>query len=63
MEDDLVNSYLNESNKMDGFNYVNWKFNIKTLMETSNVWPVVSGKEAKFEFLANTQDWDTRERK
>jgi hypothetical protein len=63
MENALANSYLNESNKMDGSNYVNWKFNIKTLMETSNVWPVVSGQEAKFEAPANTRDWDTRERK
>ena len=63
MANALANSYLNESNKMDGFNYVNLKFNIKTLMETSNVWPLVSGQETKFEFLANTRDWDTRERK
>jgi hypothetical protein len=29
----MADSYINESNKLDGENYVNWKFKLKTLME------------------------------
>jgi hypothetical protein len=43
----LVDSYLTESNKLDGTNYVNWKFKMQTLMEGHNVWAIANGKEVK----------------
>ena len=41
----LVDTYLNESNKHDGGNYVNWKFKLLTILEGYNLWSVVSGDE------------------
>eukprot|EP01018_Ginkgo_biloba_P016342 Gb_05795 [translate_table: standard] len=43
----LTDSYLSEENKLDGVNYVNWKFKMQTLMEGYNVWTIVSGTEGK----------------
>ena len=47
MENSLIDSYLNESNKLDGSNYVNWKFKMQTVLEASGVWVIVLGDEAK----------------
>jgi hypothetical protein len=33
MVNPLVEIYLNEANKLDGSNFINWKFNMQTLME------------------------------
>ena len=43
----MADSYINESNKLDGENYVNWKFKLQTLMEGYNVWSIACGDEAK----------------
>lgn len=32
MENPLADSYLNESTKLDGKNYVNWKFKLTTIL-------------------------------
>lgn len=61
-------AYLNESNKLDGTNYTNWKFKLQTLLEGSSVWKIVSGDEQKLTILAGgttmlIQDWDKRENK
>lgn len=61
MENYLIDSYINESNKLDGSNYVNWKFKIQEVLEASGVWPIVSGDEAKPATAA--QDWEKRENK
>jgi hypothetical protein len=33
MSNTLIDSYLNKSTKLDGENYVNWKFKLDILME------------------------------
>jgi hypothetical protein len=33
MANPLVETYLNEANKIDGSNFINWKFKMQTLME------------------------------
>ena len=61
MANSLIHSYLNESNKLDGSNYVNCKFKMQTVLEASGVWAIVSGDEAKPATPA--QDWEKRENK
>jgi hypothetical protein len=43
----MADSYINESNKLDGENYVNWKFKLQKLMEGYNVWSIACGDKAK----------------
>ena len=58
------NSYINESNKLDGENYVNWKFKLSVLMEGYNVWSIACGDEAKpVAPAASVQDWERQETK
>lgn len=53
---------MNESNKLDRSNYVNWKFKVQTLLETTMAWNIVIGQEDKPEGPANSiQDWEHRE--
>ena len=63
----LAESYLSESNKLDGENYENWKFKLQTLMEGNNTWAIVSGAEVKPVSPQATdaaiQDWERRENK
>jgi hypothetical protein len=33
MVNPLAETYLNEANKLDGSNFINWKFKMQTLME------------------------------
>ena len=40
-------NYLNEASKLDGENYIEWKFKILTIFEAWNVWTVVNGDETK----------------
>jgi len=55
----MVDSYINESNKLDGENYVNWKFKLQTLMESYNVWSITCGDKAKpVSHVALVQDWE-----
>jgi hypothetical protein len=64
MSNSLMDSYLNESNKLDGENYVNWKFKLQTLMEGFNVWSIACGDEAKpTTSTTSVQDWERRENK
>eukprot|EP01018_Ginkgo_biloba_P029169 Gb_05031 [translate_table: standard] len=60
----FTDSYLNEANKLDGVNYVNWKFKMQILMEGYNVWTIVSGTEGKPTTpIASVQDWKKRKTK
>jgi hypothetical protein len=43
----LVETYLNEANKLDGSNFINWKFKMQTLMEGYGVWNIANGTELK----------------
>ena len=47
MANPLADSYLNESSKLDGENYVNWKFKLITVLEAYNLWTIVKGDEPK----------------
>jgi hypothetical protein len=40
MVNPLAETYLKEANKLDGFNFINWKFKMQTLMEGSGVWAI-----------------------
>ena len=62
MSNQLANSYLNELSKLDGKNYIDWKFKILTICEAWNVWSVVSGDELKPTGAVDT-DWEKRETK
>ena len=43
----MMESYLNESGKLNGSNFTNWKFKIQTLLEGANAWAIVTGDEQK----------------
>jgi hypothetical protein len=58
MENPLVNSYLNESTKLDGENYVNWKFKLTTILEAYSLWTIFKGDEPKPTSSASIPDWD-----
>jgi hypothetical protein len=47
MANPLAETYLNEANKLDGLNFINWKFKMQTLMEGYGVWNIVKGTELK----------------
>lgn len=63
----MAESYLSDSNKLDGENYANWKFKLQTLMEGYNIWMIVFGVEDNSETLQATttaiQDWERQENK
>ena len=62
MSNQLAESYLNESSKLDGENYIDWKFKILTICEAWNAWSVVNGDELKPTGAADT-NWEKRETK
>lgn len=43
----LADSYINEASKLNGYNYVNWKFKLTTILEALNLWTIVKGDEQK----------------
>ena len=47
MENSLAETYLNEANKLDGSNFINWKFKMQTLKEGYGVWNIANGTELK----------------
>ena len=57
MSNKLEESYLNESSKLDGENYIDWKFRILTICEAWHVWPIVNRDELKPIGATNT-DWE-----
>jgi hypothetical protein len=64
----LVETYLNKTNKLDGSNFINWKFKMQTPMEGYGVWIIVKGTKAKPDvpasaIAAQIQDWEKRENK
>lgn len=63
MNNSLENPYLTEPNKLDKSNYMDCKFNIHTLMEGTNVWPIVCRHESKLEVLTKVHNWEPHERK
>jgi hypothetical protein len=68
MVNPLVETYLNEANKLDGSNFINWKFKMQTLMEGYGVWNIAKGTELKPDAAvgareAQIQDWEKHENK
>jgi hypothetical protein len=68
MVNPLAETYLNEANKLDGSNFINWKFKMQTLMEGYGVWNIAKGTELKPDAAAGAtttqiQDWEKRENK
>lgn len=60
--------YLNESSKLDGSNYINWKFKLQTLLEGQNTYSIVISDEGKPTVAnggtnATAQEWEKRELK
>jgi hypothetical protein len=51
MVNPLADTYLNKANKLDGLNFINWKFNMQTLMEGYGVWNIAKGIELKLDAL------------
>jgi transposase-like protein len=47
MVNPLAETYLNEANKLDGSNFINWKFKMQMLMEGYGVWNIAKGTELK----------------
>jgi hypothetical protein len=45
MANPLAETYLNKANKLDGSNFINWKFKMQTLMEGYGVWTITKGDE------------------
>jgi hypothetical protein len=68
MVNPLAETYLNEANKLDGSNFINWKFKMQTLMEGYGVWNIAKGTEVKPDAAAGAtttqiQDWEKHENK
>ena len=60
MSNSFVDNYQNEASKLDGDNYIEWKFKILTILEAWNVWTVVNGYETKPTSDASIE-WEKRE--
>ena len=41
----LVDLYITETSKLNGGNYVNWKFKLILVLEALELWPIVKGDE------------------
>jgi len=52
----FAETYLNESTRLDGGNYENWKFKVLTVLEGNNLWPIVSRAEPKPNVAASIPD-------
>jgi hypothetical protein len=64
----LADTYLNKANKLDGSNFINWKFKMQTLMEGYGVWNIAKRTKLKPDAAAGAtaveiQDWEKRENK
>jgi hypothetical protein len=68
MANPLAETYLNDAKKLDGSNFINWKFKMQTLMEGYGFWNIAKGTELKPNAAAGAttaqiQDWEKRENK
>lgn len=60
---------MNESNKLNGSHYSNWKFKLEKLLEGENAWVIASGDELKPTIATGRtttttiRDWEKRENK
>jgi hypothetical protein len=63
MANPMVETYLNKANKLDGWNFINWKFKMQKVMEGYGVWNIVKGTKLKPDVAAGAtktqiQDWE-----
>jgi len=49
MANPLAESYLNEANKLDDSNFINWKFKMQALREGYGVWNIAKGTQVKLD--------------
>jgi len=68
MENLLAETYLNEVNKLDGSNFINWKFKMRTLMEGYGAWMITKGDESRPNAASGATttsilDWNNGEKK
>jgi len=54
MSNSLAKNYQNEPSKLDGDNYIDWKFKILMIFEAWNVWAIVNRDETKPTSVAGT---------
>ena len=59
----LADTYINEASKLNGENYVNWKFKMMIVLESANAWSIVTGNEPRPTTAALLPDWNKRELK
>lgn len=64
----MAEAYLNERNKLEGSNYLNWKFRLRNFLEGKSVWVIANGDELKpisaiGGIATMIQDWEKRENK
>ena len=63
----FTETYINETRKLDGTNYTNWKFKIHMFLEGVSLWSIVNGDEKKSNCATSAtalvQDWNKRENK
>ena len=59
----LVDTYINEASKLNCENYVNWKFKMMTMLESTNAWSIVTGDEPRPTTIALLPDWNKQELK
>jgi hypothetical protein len=56
----LDDTYINEASKLNGENYINWKFKLHIVLELLGGWTIVNGTELKPTDLALLADWNKR---
>ena len=59
----MAETYLNESTKLDGGNYANWKFKVLTVLEGHNLYLIASGVEPKPTTATTILDWEKGKQK
>ena len=57
----LVDLYITKASKLNGENYVNWKFKMITILEALSLWPFVKGDEQKPAAPLSLSDLNSRE--
>ena len=64
----MMEVYLNESNKLDGSNYCNWKFKLQNMLEEHSAWGIKARDDVKpiiaaGVIVATVKEWEKRENK
>ena len=59
----LANTYINEASKLNGENYVNWKFKMMTMLESANAWSIGTDDELGPVSAALLPNWNKQELK